>query len=177
MQVCWKHPPTGYRTASSRSFLAYWSYWRVQAHSKGEGVVSSLSLSSFLMGCLLVAGIAHRGGESPKNCESALLPQKRDGNALPTVNRWWGLRLCEICLEIWPDETQFGSISLWRGSTGLYLVRLISDLVRMVSFGLKQLRFDTDEGWFDFERLPLCSVTLDRPRRCFDRPRVVRRWR
>ncbi|GFS46140.1 hypothetical protein Acr_00g0100370 [Actinidia rufa] len=43
----------------------------------------------------------------------------------------------------------------------------------MVSFGLKQLRFDTDEGRFDFERLPLCSVTLDRPRRCSDRPRVI----
>ncbi|GFZ00531.1 hypothetical protein Acr_14g0001660 [Actinidia rufa] len=47
----------------------------------------------------------------------------------------------------------------------------------MVSFGLKQLQFDTDEGRFDFERLPLCSVTLDRPHRCSDRPRVVRRWR
>ncbi|GFS35864.1 translation initiation factor IF6 [Actinidia rufa] len=39
--------------------------------------------------------------------------------------------------------------------------------------GAMALRFDTDEGRFDFEKLPLCSVTLDRPRRqCSDRPRV-----
>ncbi|GFS33921.1 hypothetical protein Acr_00g0031260 [Actinidia rufa] len=43
--------------------------------------------------------------------------------------------------------------------------------------GAMVLRFDTDEDRFDFERLPLCSVTLDRPRRCSNRPRVVRRWR
>ncbi|GFY81396.1 structural maintenance of chromosomes-like protein, putative [Actinidia rufa] len=45
------------------------------------------------------------------------------------------------------------------------------------STGAMALRFDTDEGRFDFERLPLCSMTLDRPRWCSDRPRVVRRWR
>ncbi|GFY88985.1 translationally controlled tumor protein [Actinidia rufa] len=32
------------------------------------------------------------------------------------------------------------------------------------------------KGRFDFERLPLYSVTLNRPRGCSDRPRVVRRW-
>ncbi|GFZ03466.1 extra-large GTP-binding protein 3 [Actinidia rufa] len=100
-------------------------------------------------------GISQSGGESPENRKSALLSRKLVGNA-PQFRR------------------KRASISLRRGSTALYLVQLISDLVRMVSFGLKQLRFDTDEGRFDFERLLLCSVTLDRPRRCSDRPRVVR---
>ncbi|GFZ06939.1 armadillo repeat kinesin 3 [Actinidia rufa] len=106
----------------------------------------SLCVSYLQESCKVVANL-------PENRESALLSRKLVGNSpnlvgnsprsrrkrAPTVNRRWGLWLCEICLET----------------------------------DLNEARFDTDEGRFDFERLPLCSMTLNRPRRCSDRPRVV----
>ncbi|GFS39957.1 SET domain-containing protein [Actinidia rufa] len=112
----------------------------------------------------LVAGIVQRGGESPQepriSASSSEVRRKRAPISSETRSQ---------------QSITDGGYGCARSSWKSDLTRL--DLARLASDEARLLRFDTDEGRFDFKRLPLCSVTLDRPRRCSDRPRVVRWWR